>query len=502
MDTLQFVAIGLTNVFMPFNLMSCFLGLAVGVLFGALPGFSATMAVAVMVPFSYVMEPQSALLMLSGVYCGGVYGGSIPAILVGIPGTPASAPTAMEGRALTKRGESGKALALCTYASAFGGFWSGIALLLCAPLLAMIAMKVGAPESVMIAVFGLSVVSVLSEGNIVKGLLVCFLSLLVGSIGQDPEMGYPRFTFGSGLLIGGLSIVPIMIGIYSLPQIFNMLNGPDSVGEVSHIGKLKLDWKEAWRNTGNIIRSILIGIGIGIVPAAGPDVGAFISYNEAKKTAREPEKFGSGSVEGIIAAETANNAVTGGSLIPLITLGIPGSAPAAIFLGAMILHGLRPGPLLFTNHGADIYTVIVGFVVINVLLLFVGLAYCRLGEHILRIPQRTLAIVIIVLAVVGSFSINQNMVDVLTMFIGGIVGHILGKRGYPMSPIALSLLLGRMLEQNLSLTNTIYDNFFMVFTRPMTVIFTILAGVSLLYPVFRMIMKKLRAAKARKEVTA
>lgn len=484
---------GLVNAVQPLHLLWCFIGLCVGTLFGALPGFSATMAVAVMVPFSYVMEPQAALLMLSGVYCGGVYGGSIPAILVGIPGTPASAPTAIEGQALVRKGKSGEALGTCTFASAFGGFWSAIALLLFSPLLAKLAMKVGAPESVMIALFGLSVVCLLSEGNMVKGVLIGFLSLLIGSMGQDPVLGYPRFTFGSSALIGGLSNVPIMIGIYSIPQVFDMLrSGTDTLGTISDLSPLRVPWRSIKENLVNFVRSILIGVGIGIVPAAGPDVGAFVSYNEAKKASKHPEEFGNGAVDGIIASEAANNAVTGGSLIPLITLSIPGSAPAAIFLGAMILHGMRPGPMLFTTQAENIYTVMVGFAVINIMLFFVGYLFCRMSNHILRIPQRMLAVFITVLAIVGSYSINQNMVDVISMFVAGVIGWLLGKRGFSMSPVALSLLLGRMLEQNLSLTLSIYDNFFMVFTRPLTCVFAALALVSIAFPFVRPLIKKLR----------
>jgi len=485
------IMLGLGNALQPLHLIWCLIGLSVGTLFGALPGFSATMAVAVMVPFSYVMEPQAALLMLSGVYCGGVYGGSIPAILVGIPGTPASAPTAMEGQALVKKGRSGDALGMCTFASAIGGFGSAIALLLFSPLLAKIAMKVGAPESMMIALFGLSVVCLLSEGNMVKGVLIGFLSLLIGSIGQDPVLGFPRFTFGSSSLIGGLSNVPIMIGIYSMPQVFDMLrSGKDSLGSISDLSPLRIDFKDIKANIFNFIRSILIGIGIGIVPAAGPDVGAFVSYNEAKKSSKHPEEFGNGAVDGIIASEAANNAVTGGSLIPLITLSIPGSAPAAIFLGAMILHGMRPGPLLFTTQAENIYTIMVGFAVINIMLLFVGYMFCRMSNHILRIPQRILAILITALAIVGSYSINQNMMDVISMFVAGVIGWLLGKRGFSMSPVALSLLLGRMLEQNLSLTLSIYDNIFKIFTRPLTCIFAALTVVSIAFPFVRAYMKK------------
>lgn len=493
---LEFILAATLNVFSLNNLLFSLIGLVVGTVFGALPGFSATMAVAVMVPFSYVMDPQPALLLLSGVYCGGVYGGSIPAILIGIPGTPASAPTAIEGRVLTQRGESGKALGYCTLASAFGGFCSAIALLLCAPLLAQISMKVGPPENVMIAIFGLSVVCMLSEGNLVKGLLIGFLSLLIGTVGQDPLEGFPRFTFGYSSLIGGLSTVPIMIGIYSIPQVFNMLlEKPQSDAQISAVGKMSLPFKKVFGNIKNLVRSVLIGIGIGIVPAAGPDVAAFVSYNESKKASKTPEDFGGGSIEGIVASEAANNAVTGGSLIPLITLGIPGSAPAAIFLGAMMLHGLTPGPTLFVTSGEDIYTLIVGFAVINIMLLFVGYFFCKSASYVMKIPQKLLAIVIVVLATVGSYSINQNMVDVIAMFCAGVVGYVLSNHNYPMSPIALSLLLGSMLEKNITLTNTMYDDIFLIFQRPMTVIFTILAVSSIAFPFVRAAYNKIRKSK-------
>lgn len=486
------ILLGLTQVFQLNNLLICIAGLFIGVLFGALPGFSATMGVAVFVPFSYVMEPQAALLLLSGIYCGGVYGGSIPAVLLGIPGTPASAPTAFDGRALTLKGESGRSLILSTFASSFGGFFSALALLLFAPLLAMIAMKVGAPEQMVIAVFGLSVVCMLSFGNMLKGVIVGVVSLLIATIGQDPVLGFPRFTMGMYQMTSGLSVVPVLIGIFSLPEVFKMLEDP--LGKLTHaskVSKMNMKLKDITANLINLIRSTLIGIGIGIIPAAGPDIASFLSYNEAKKASKHPEEFGNGSVEGIIAAESANNGVTGGSLIPLLTLGIPGSAPAAIFLGAMIIHGLRPGPMLFTQNSTEVYTLLVGFAVINILLFFVGALYCKAAGTILKIPKSILATVIVVLAIVGSFSINKNMFDVAVMFIAGMIGYIMVKNDFPTSPVALALLLGPMLEQAISLTRTMYsDNFLMIFTRPLTVIFTLFTLVSFVYPFAKEILKK------------
>lgn len=481
------ILIGLMNVFQPFNLLICLGGLIIGVVFGALPGFSATMGVAVCVPFSYILDPQAAMLLLSGVYCGGVYGGSIPAVLLGMPGTPASAPTAEEGRALTKRGKSGRALAMVTFASAFGGFWSAIALLLGAPLLAIIAMKVGAPEQIMIAIFGLSVVSTLNEDNMLKGVIVGVVSLLFATIGQDPVHGFPRFTMGMYQLTGGLSVVPVLIGIFSLPEVFKMLEEPvGKIVEVSKVSKMTLKLQDITRNSVNLIRSTIIGIGMGIIPAAGPDIAAFFAYNEAKKTDKNPEEFGKGSIAGIIASEAANNGVTGGSLIPLLTLGVPGSAPAAIFLGAMIIHGLRPGPLLFTQHANDIYTLLVGFAVINLMLFFVGWFFCKISGKILLIPNSILAVVVAVLATVGSYSIQRNIFDIVVMFGAGLIGYVMVKNDYPLSPVALALLLGPMLEESLTLTSSMYQgNMLMMFTRPLTLVFTAFTIFSIGFPLIK-----------------
>lgn len=482
---LENIMLGIQGVFTLENLLFEFIGVTVGIIFGALPGFSATMGVAVFVPFSYVLEPGAAMLLLSGVYCGGVYGGSIPAVLLGIPGTPASVPTSFEGRAMVAQGRSGEALATVTFASAFGGFISSIALLLFAPLLAIVALKVGPPEQMMIAIFGLSVVSMLSEGNMFKGLFVAFVALLISTVGQDPMLGFPRFTFGNFMLTGGFETVSVLIGLFSLPEVFKMLENTKEEGKASKVSKLRLDIKEILSNWMNLIRSSLIGIGIGIIPAAGPDIASFLSYNEAKKASKHPEKFGNGNPEGIVASEAANNGVTGGSLIPLLTLSIPGSAPAAIFLGAMIIHGLRPGPLLFTQHAGTVYTLLVGFAIINIMLFFVGWAFCRFAGKILVIPKQVLAIIIVVLATVGSFSIQQNMMDVVTMYVAGIIGYFMLKFNYPLSPVALALLLGPMLEEAITLTNTMYSNFFMIFTRPLTVVFGLFIVASFFWPMIK-----------------
>lgn len=481
------ILIGLTTVLQPFNLVLCVVGTMVGIVFGALPGFSATMAVAVFIPFSYVLEPSGALLLLSGLYCGAVYGGSIPAILLGIPGTPASAPTAMEGRAMVRKGESGRALAACTTASAFGGVASSLALLFLAPVLTVIALRVGPPEQMMIAIFGLSVVCLLVEGNAAKGLLVGFFALLLATIGQDPQVGYQRFTFGNLNLYAGVSLVPILIGLFSFPEVLGMLESDgQGYNEVNKAGKLIVDFKDYWNNKFCLVRSTIIGIIIGIIPAAGPDIAAFLSYNQAKKASKHPEEFGKGTVEGIMGSEAANNGVTGGSLIPLLSLGIPGSAPAALFLSAMYIHGLQPGSQLFTTNADTAYSLMVGFVIINIAMFFLGLLFCKVANFILVIPKSVLATLIVILATVGAYATNKSMFDVIQFYIAGVVGYIMVKNDYPLSPVALALLLGSMLETSISQTIVMYpNNILEMFTRPYTIVFTLLVVVSLLWPVVR-----------------
>ncbi len=361
----------------------------------------------------------------------------------------------------------------------------------------------------MIAIFGLSVVCTLSKGNMIKGIFVGSISLLIATIGQDPVMGYPRFTFGFYQLSGGLEVVSILIGLFSIPEVLKLLEhtaqkkgvNDDSTeqhqyGKEIKPSKLVLSVKEIRKNIINVLRSSAIGIGIGIIPAAGPDIASFFAYNEAKKSSKNPQLYGKGSIEGIMASESANNGVTGGSLIPLLTLGIPGSAPAAIFLGAMIIHGLRPGPLLFTQNAGKVYTVLVGFALINVFILFIGWWLCKFSNYILRVPKAILAVVIVVLAVVGSFSIQQNMFDVVMMFIAGIVGYCMVKYNYPLAPVALALLLGPLLEESIILTKTIYgSNWLDIFMRPFTFFFLLLTIVSLLFPFVRDRLNKKRNKK-------
>lgn len=480
------IGIGLMHTFAPVNLVMILGGIVAGMGFGALPGFSATMAVAVLIPVTYWVPPESGLLLLGAIFCGAIYGGSIPAILLKIPGTPASVPTTFEGFALTQKGMGAEALGISTFGSALGGGLSGVVMLFFAPVLAAAALYFGPPEVMCLAIFGLSVVSTLSPGALIKGLIVCLFGLLAATVGMDPVEGYPRLTFGMYQLMGGFSLVPVLIGLFSIPPIIRMAEEGvrDYVlPEVS--GSTFLSWALIKRLTGIFLRSSAIGIGVGIVPAAGPEIAAFVAYNDARRIAKDPTPFGQGNIDGLAAPEAANCGATGGSLIPLFTLGIPGSAPAALFLGAMMIHGLRPGPMIFTERADIGYTVMVGFIITNIMMYFIGAFLCKFTSRIVRTPQTVLGPVILVLTTVGAYAVGGTMTDIYVMWGAGAVGFALERLGFPLSPICLALILGPILEAELIRTLVMFEgNILLVFTRPIAVFLFVLAIIMFFGPFF------------------
>jgi putative tricarboxylic transport membrane protein len=476
---------GLVQCLSLMNLICMIGGLFIGIFFGALPGFTATMAVSVFVPFSFWLAPDSALLLLSGLFCGAIYGGGITAILLGIPGTPASLPTTFDGVPMVKRGETGRALGVITFCSSMGGFISALALLFGAPLLAIIALKVGPPEQFALTVFGLSVVCILTKGNMLKGFIVGAFTLILACVGQDPIHAYPRMTFGIHEIITGLPLIPILIGVFSLPEVFRMIetgiNERRSV--TTSIGRLLIALKDIRLIISNTLRSAAIGVGIGIVPAAGPDIASFIAYNQAIASSKEPKTFGKGNIQGIVASETANSACTGGSLIPLLTLGIPGSAPAALYLGALYIHGLRPGAQLFTDNANVTYALLMGFCLINIMQYFMGLFFCRIASKVVTISSVILVPCILILTMVGAYAIQQSVLDIWIMFISGVIGFFLTKYGFPISPVALGLILGPIMEQSFGLTMIMFHgNFLLILTRPLAIVFFALTIFSILWP--------------------
>lgn len=458
------------------------IGVAGGIIIGSLPGLTATMGVAILLPFTFSMSPTAALVMLVGIYVGAIYGGSISAILLRTPGTPAAAATVNDGNALVKQGKAGKALSMSAIASFTGGLISTIMLICFSPILARFALRFSAPEYFMLATFGLTIIASISSGNIIKGFIGGFFGLFIATMGMDPVTGYPRFTFGSIQLLNGLSIIPVLIGLFAvseaLIQMEEIIKSKPQKSSVSNKGLVT--FKEVRTVLPTMIKSALLGTFIGAIPGAGADIAAFISYNEAKRSSKHPEKFGTGYLHGIAAPEAGNNGVTGGALVPLLTLGVPGDAVAAILLGALIIQGIAPGPMLFQQNPEVVYGLFSSMLVGNLIMLIIGLTCIRFFSRIVDIPKKLIIPMIIILSIVGSYSMNNSIFDVLITVTFGIIGYFLVKVGIPQSPIILALILGPMAESNLRKSILMYEgSWSFLYTRPITIVFILLSIFSL-----------------------
>lgn len=435
----------------PDVLLMLVVGVLGGIFLGALPGLSATMGIALLIPVTFGMQPVAAMVLLSAIYASAVYGGSITAILIHTPGTPASAATAIDGYQMTLRGEGLKALGTSTLCSVIGGLVSVVALLMLAPPLAQISLRFSAPEYFLIAIFGLTIIGSLSSGAMVKGLSAGLLGLLISLVGVDVMTAYPRFTFGIAELESGISLIPAMIGLFSISQVMiqaEKLHGAnDLTSQAPTLSGHLFPSREEWRKLRRTIsRSSIIGVVVGALPGAGGDVASWVAYNEAKRNANNPDNFGNGEIEGLAAAETANNAVTGGAMIPLLTLGIPGSAATAVMLGGLYIHGLQPGHELFTVNAHIVYAIIVGLLLANILMGIVGLALAKQVVKVATVPFAILAPIIVILSVVGSYTINNNMFDVYVMAAFGLLGYLMRKTDFPTAAIVLAMILGAMAE--------------------------------------------------------
>lgn len=427
------------------------IGVLFGILVGALPGLTATMGVALLLPLTFDMEPAPALLMLMAIYTSAIYGGAIPAILLHTPGTPASAATALDGYPLALQGKAAPTLCIVTLASVFGGLVSAIVLLLLTPPLSVFSLKFGPPEYFLLACFGLTIIASLATEAMLKGLIAGLFGLLLGTVGMDIMTGFARYHFGTLALIGGLPLIPVMIGLFALSQVLVM-------SEIAH-KKTSHVFVKGWGMRSalsdlikakiNLIRSSIIGVIVGVLPGAGADIASWVGYNEAKRFSKHPEKFGKGAIDGVIASETANNAVTGAAMVPLLTLGIPGSSVAAVILGGLMIQGLRPGRELFTVHAEVTYTVMVGFIFANILMGIIGLLIVPHLSHITRLPVGVVAPLVVALCVIGSFALSNQMFDVWIMLSFGFLGYFMRKFGFPPAPVVLGLILGPMAELGL-----------------------------------------------------
>lgn len=474
---------GFTTAFQFGNLMYLIMGVTGGVVIGALPGLTATMGVAILLPFTFGMDPTTGLIMLVGIYIGAIYGGSISAILLNTPGTPASAATCFDGYPLVKKGQAVKALSASTIASVIGGLISCLALTTVSPYLAKFALKFSAPEYFALALFGLTIIASISAENFIKGITAGVIGLLISTVGMDPITSFPRYSFDNVNLLNGLSVIPVLIGLFAVSEVFNQ------VEQIIKEKKVKIDIKidrnymslsEIKSCLPTMIKSGVIGTFIGSIPGAGADIAAFVCYNEVKR-ANKNEKFGLGNLKGISAPEAGNNGVTGGALVPLLTLGVPGDAVAAVLLGALIVQGLTPGPLLFEQNPDIVYGLFSSMILGNIILLFVGLGGIKFYSRIVEIPKALMIPSILILSTVGSYSMNNSLFDVGVTLFFGILGYIMSKIQMPSSPIVLSVILGPMLETNFRKAILMYEgSYSFLWTRPITIIFLILTIVSLI----------------------
>jgi putative tricarboxylic transport membrane protein len=471
-------------VLVPKIILLILIGVTAGIAVGSMPGLTATMAVAILTSFTFGLDGISAIMILLGIYVGGVYGGSIAAILLHIPGTPSAIMTARDGYPMSKQGLAGQAIGISTVSSFLGGMISIVFLVLGAPLIARFALKFSAPEYFALAIFGLSIIANISGKSLLRGLIAAALGVLVSMVGMDPVTGIQRFTFGEMNLQTGLNFVPLMIGLFGLSEILDQLINREKRERVKQkIRKVvpSLDtFKKIYKV---IIRSSLIGTLIGALPGSGGTIAAFAAYNDAKQCSDTPEKFGKGAPEGIAAPEAANNATVGGALMPLLTLGVPGDAITAILIGAFMMHSIQPGPLLFRTNPEIIYSIYIGVTLANIFMLIVGLTGARFFAKVISLPNNMLLPIIMVLCIVGSYAVSNNYFDIGVMIVFGLIGFILSKLEVPIAPMVLGIVLGPMAETNLrSALIMSQGQISIFFTRPIAIFFWVVTLFAILLP--------------------
>lgn len=484
----------------PLLLLTLVLSVAAGLIIGAMPGLSATMGVAILIPLTFGMEAEQGLFILVAIFISAVQGGSLPAVLINTPGTPAAAATTFDGYALAKNGQAGRAIGIAQVSSFIGLIISWAVLISISPLIAKIALKFGAPEYFAVGLFGLTIVASLSTESLLKGVLAGLVGLTVSCIGLDPIMGMPRLTFGVDYLLGGVSYVPALIGLFAISEI---LTGVEEIH--SDTGKVaaqndkvipaRADLKKILPTA---VRSGLFGTLLGALPGIGSDIAAFFSYGFAKR-GKDKDTFGKGNIRGIAAAEAANNGVCGGALIPMLALGIPGDAVTAIILGSLILWGINPGSQLFVGNAGLIYCLFAGFIIASVLTLILGMSMAKIFAYVLKIPKKILLPIVMTLCLVGSYSINNSVEDVLIAVVFGIIGYGINKSGFFGSPIVLALILGPMVETNfrrsLVMSSGSYGIFF---TRPISLAFLLVAFASIVLAIINDKKRKASLAEAER----
>lgn len=468
-------------------------GTVMGVVIGALPGLSSSMGVALLLPFSLYLEPIPAIALLSALYCAGTFGGSITAILINAPGAPPAVATAFDGYPMATKGEAGRALGIAAVSSASGGILSVLVLLFAAPLLAQVAYSFGPPEYFALGVFALSMLASISGEAPLKNLIGGCLGLLIATVGIDLTTGVERFTFGVPELYEGIQFIPVLIGLFAVTELLNQAQELGRERIAVTVSALKLPSLDDFRRVKNtILRSSCIGIFIGVLPAEGSTMAAMVGYNEAKRWSKTPDDFGKGAIEGVAGPEAANNAATGGAMVPTLALGIPGSATAAVILGGLQVQGLRPGPYLFEEQPGLLYGIFFAMLLANILFLFIGLLGAKVFSRISLVPRTFLWPTVFALCFVGAYGLNQSMVDVWIMIISGLVGFVLKKNGFGPAPIIMGVVLGGLVETSLAQSMIIFDQQWTGFlSRPITLSLLVLAVISLIGGKIRSVLRRL-----------
>lgn len=426
-------------------------GLLLGMIFGAIPGLTVILCIVLFLPFTYSMGAIPSFMFLLGIYCAGSYGGSISAILIRTPGTPHATATMLDGHPLTLRGEADKALGAALSASVFGGVLSALVLLFLAPQVSLLARKIGTPEYFLVCAFGLTIIAGVSGKTLTNGVMAGALGLFISTIGLDPMTGATRFLFGNINLYSGFELVICLIGLFALSEVLQKTGGkkPDGSPAVPVPGgRSRISRREYEKMARPALLSTLIGILVGIVPGTGASMASFFSYDRAKRMSRTPEEFGKGSLEGIAAAESANNAVTGATLIPLLTLGIPGDGAVAVMLGALMVNGLTPGPKLFSEHGVTMYAIMIGLIFINAFMLLQGKLLTKVFAKIIRIPPSILTPIIVIFCFAGAYSVKNSLFDIGVALVFAVVASVLKTLQFPVIPVLLGLVLGTITEEN------------------------------------------------------
>ncbi len=473
MEALQNLFSGLSIALMPVNLLYCFFGVFTGTLIGVLPGIGPIATISLLLPITFKMTHIQALIMLSGIYYGAMYGGSTTSILVNIPGEAASVVTCFDGYQMARKGRAGPALGIAAFSSFIAGCLSVIGLMLLAPTLAKFALRIGPPEFFSLLCMGLTFVIYLSSGDVIRALMMSVFGIILGCVGQDPETGSLRFVFGVTDLLGGIELVPVVMGLFGISEIFSNIEKSLEKRSIfrTDIKGLFPNWQDWKDSTMPILRGSILGFLLGILPGGGAVISSFAAYGIEKKLSKHPEKFGTGAIEGVAGPESANNAATGGCFIPLFTLGIPSNVVMALLLGALIIHGVTPGPLLMQKNPEIFWSVVASMYIGNAMLLVLNLPLIGMWVQVLKVPYKILFPLILLFCLVGAYSVNNSTFDLAIMLFFGVLGYLMRKYKYEGGPMILAFVLGPMFEHNLRLSLLLSDGSFLIFfTRPIALV--------------------------------